>query len=120
MGDRAVGGQKIETVVEVTDPEASGGIGGERRDVAVCEDGRARFKNALPSEGGRIHAIKSVTGDGKHRADNEFEAKHTKCPRVRWYTLSHAGYGEGNTHKPVAIQHRVDGILRSLRAYTSL
>jgi hypothetical protein len=28
-------------------------------------------------------------------ADHEFEAKYTKCMRVRWYTLSHAGYGEG-------------------------
>src|SRR4029077_18456468 len=66
MGDAAVGGQEVDTAVEVADPETSRGIGGKRRDVAVGEDGRTRFEHALPSESAGIHAIKPVAGDGKH------------------------------------------------------
>ena len=82
-GAAVVGSQQIETAIEVADPQASGGVRGQRGNVAVGQHRGARFEHPLPPEGVSAHAIETIPGDGKHRVSRGEQLPHLRQLHAR-------------------------------------
>ena len=82
-GAAVVGSQQIEAAIEVANPQASGGVRGQRGNVAVGQHRGARFEHPLPPEGVSAHAIEAIPGDGKHGVSRSEQLPHLRQLHAR-------------------------------------